>query len=1167
MRRSRIIIMILLLMLTASLSPVSAQSGDWIQYGKPGTVANDSVGSFHTPAGVAVDDKGNMYVADADNDRIQKLDVSTGEWSIWGKAGGGAGSELGEFNHPRGVAVDGSGNVYVADTDNHRIQMLDAAAGTWSEWKKPGGGSGNGLGEFKSPKGIAVDGNGNLYVADTDNHRIQKFDSMTHAWTDGKEGSGASGFKPGAFNFPKGVAVDRNNNLYVADSRNDRIQKWNPLTEQWEVMGTGTRGSLPGQFKNPSAIAADRDGNLFVADTDNHRIQKLDIQTGLWSGWNASGRPGSGLGELNRPTGVAVDGSGNLYVADTDNHRVQELAVANGIWTQWGCIESVAGHGLGEFTYPTGVTTDAAGNLYVADADNNRIQKLDAASGTWSEWGKEGGISGQAPGEFEYPMSVAVDVYGNLYASDKFNNRIQKLDASSGVWTVVSGGEGSGVGEFKYPAGVAVDDHGNVYAADLYNNRIQKLDVVTGQWTILGSGEGTNLGQFKFPAGVAVDGAGNVYVADTENHRVQKLDAARNAWEEIGSGPGSGPGQFNEPYNLSLDGSGNIYVADLANNRIQMLDVSKNVWIAWSAPGNAGGTGLGEFSSPTDVAIDSSGNIYVADFDNNRIQAGKKYTPAAVPPGAPTNVTAKAGDGEAVVSFTPPVNDGGSPVSGYIVITSPGGVRTGGTSSPIKVTGLANGTAYTFTVVAVNAAGESIPSSPSGEVVPLQPSSGGESPGAGTGGSGGNASPPTGTSTIDVVDASSKNGGLVSQATLRRTTDAGGRKHDELTFSAEQALLAIEHLKKAGSNTARIMVPDRLGVADELIFRLPQASAYALAANRIDVELVTSGVTLTIPGGSLVNAAGDVYFRFVPVTSASTRQEIGKQAAADGTVQKLLNPNTLSMAGMPLGIETNMKNQPVTITLPLDDPAVSNRENAKLYAFIQRGNQLQELIQGEIVSYEAAGRKGIRLMAQATGTFTPIEGQPLKQEPTVKAYMKGYADGTFRPDKGLTRAEMAMILDNLYGSDGSIQAAYTDVSAAHWASQAIAGVTGSGLMQGSSDGMFHPEQTITRAEMATIAVRLMKTASPSLGTGFKDTAGHWAEASIAQAQAAGYITGYADGTFHPDQALTRAEAATMVNRLSGRESVNVSTGKWKDVCSGHWAFNAIQAATSDPDTK
>ncbi|QJD86852.1 S-layer homology domain-containing protein [Cohnella herbarum] len=1213
--------MILMLALP-QLSMASGQSRNWTLYGKPGMASNHFVGSFDNPSGVAVDGAGNVYVADTFNHRIQKRDAATGTWSVINTKTDGPGTGLGEFNSPRAVAVDTAGNVYVADTDNNRIQVFAASAGMQAEWKIIGDPA-----QFKHPKGLAVDHNGNVYVADTDNNRIRKLDVVSQEWID------YTGFK-----FPRGVAVDGEGNVYVADSANYSIRKLNasgPAAGTWETI-SAVYGNGPGQLKYPSSLATDQDGNLYVADTFNHRVQKRDADTGAWSDWKKNGG-GSGKlpGEFDLPFGVAVDGNGNVYVADTNNHRIQMHNADTGTWSGWGYQATIAGQGLGEFNSPTGVALDNQGNVYVTDYENHRVQMLDS-TGIWREWGRDGGQSGSVAGEFTNPTGIAVTVSGSVYVADRDNHRIQILGVD-GVWNAI-GQRGSQLGEFEFPNDVAVDREGNVYVADLNNGRIQKRIAGTGQWVEIGYGRGTTPGKFEYPSGVAVDDAGNVYVADTDNHRIQKLDVFLDQWEVIGFGEGNGLGQFNEPYDVTIDSKGNIYVADMSNHRVQMLDISTGSWREWGKTGAQSGSTPGEFSSPTGVAVNGKGDIFVADFGNHRIQkwvfskpdaptgvtattgngeatvsftapaydggsaitgytitsspggltasgssspikitgltngtdyvftvvatnaegdsiasaASNAVTPMTVPD-APTNVQAKVGNGEATVSFTAPAYNGGSAITGYTVTSIPGGLTATGTASPIKITGLTNGTSYTFTVTAANAAGGSVSSASSSAVTPSVPPAGG-----------GGGSSSLDTITIDVQDGSGDKSGIVSRATLRRTTDAGGRKKDELTLTAEQASQAIEQLKKAGSNTARIVVPDAKDEVSELIVKLPKATAVALSDSKIDLELVTNGVRILVPYASFQGVSQDVYFRLVPIKAAAERKEIEKRAATEPIVSDKLDKTTLIVQGRPMEIETNLSSRPVTLILPLEQKTTAEQA-ANLYIFIQHSDGTKELIQGELVSYDATGKQGIRFTVQQFSTFTVLEGRRAKQAAANKAYMIGFKDGTFRPDKEMTRAEMAMILYNLSGVGASTHdLAYPDVSGKHWAGTAIGYASASGLMKGAPDGRFNPDRPITRAEMAIIVLRLKAAAATEAATAaFSDTAGHWAEASIRQAQAAGYMNGYKDGAFRPEQTLTRSEAVTIVNRVLNREPLTTNDGKWSDVPAGYWAFGAIQAATID----
>jgi arabinogalactan endo-1,4-beta-galactosidase len=178
------------------------------------------------------------------------------------------------------------------------------------------------------------------------------------------------------------------------------------------------------------------------------------------------------------------------------------------------------------------------------------------------------------------------------------------------------------------------------------------------------------------------------------------------------------------------------------------------------------------------------------------------------------------------------------------------------------------------------------------------------------------------------------------------------------------------------------------------------------------------------------------------------------------------------------------------------------------------------------------------------------------------SYVNGYPDGTFRPSQAVTRAEMASILSRVAGDEDNAEAvSFSDGASFGWATDAIANVSSLGLMTGYEDGSFQPSKAITRAEMATIVARWLGLEGDASAT-FTDTADHWSAEYIALVADAGYMTGYSDGSFKPDQYLSRAEAVTIINRILGLElTTNVTTPTWSDVPATHWAFQAIEAAS------
>jgi DNA-binding beta-propeller fold protein YncE len=271
---------------------------------------------------------------------------------------------------------------------------------------------------------------------------------------------------------------------------------------------------------------------------------------------------GSGNGQFKFPGGVAVDSLGNVYVADRDNNRIQKFSSNGDYITKWG----TGGTGNGQFKFPGGVAVDSLGNVYVADTNNHRIQKFSSNGDYIIKWGTEGSSNSR----FYYPFGVAVDSLGNVYVADTNNHRIQKFSSNGDYITKWgTGTEGSGNGQFKYPFGVAVDSLGNVYVADSGNNRIQKFDsngVYITQWGTVG----VLNGQFNSPFGVAVDNLENVYVVDTYNHRIQKFKSNGTYITQWGT-DGVANGQFNDPLGVAVSALDKIYVADTKNHRIQVF--------------------------------------------------------------------------------------------------------------------------------------------------------------------------------------------------------------------------------------------------------------------------------------------------------------------------------------------------------------------------------------------------------------------------------------------------------------------------------------------------------------------------------------------------------------------------------------------------------------------
>jgi uncharacterized protein (TIGR03437 family) len=517
------------------------------------------------PEGVAVDSAGNLYIVDSGNSRIRK--VSNGV--IATVAGGGSSfgdngpATSAQFTYPWEVAVDSVGNLYIADPDSNRIRkvsngVITTVAGNGNQGSSGDNGPATSA-QLNSPAGVAVDSAGNLYIGDTLNNRIRKVSNGVITTVAGNGTPGFSGDNGPAtsaqLNQLYGVAVDSAGNLYVADTLNNRIRKVSSgvITT---VAGNGTPSfsgdngpATNAQLYLPAGVAVDSAGNLYIADVLNNRIRKVSggMITTVGGGGSAFGDdvPATSAWLVN-PRGVAVNSAGNLYLADTMNGLIRE--VSNGV------IATVAGNRMQGFAgdngpatsaplyFPDGIAVDSAGDLYIADTNNNRIRKVSNGVITTVAGNGTPGFSGDngpaTSAQLSNPRSVAVDSAGNLYFPDV--NRIRKV--SNGVITTVAGNGTQGLGgdhgpaasaQLWDPTGVAVDSAGNLYIADTGNNCIRKvsngvISTVAGNGTPGFSGDNgpATSAQLVDPEGVAVDSAGNVYIADSYNNRIRLLTPA-----------------------------------------------------------------------------------------------------------------------------------------------------------------------------------------------------------------------------------------------------------------------------------------------------------------------------------------------------------------------------------------------------------------------------------------------------------------------------------------------------------------------------------------------------------------------------------------------------------------------------------------------------------------
>jgi sugar lactone lactonase YvrE len=545
---------------------------------------------------------------------------------------------------------------------------------------------------------VASDSGGNIYFISSDSVFMNSGGALVRVAGNSRIGFSGDGGPAlqAQLNNPGGIALDSAGNLYIADSGNNRIRKVTPISGTsggviTTIAGINTAGytgdtgaAASAALNNPQGLALDSSGNLYIADSGNHVIRKITngvITTVVGNG--QQGVTGDGgpaiVARLNAPMGVAVDGFLNIYVADTGNHRIREVP-QTGNPVQSGTISTIAGNGIPGFSgdngsaqsaqlnSPAGVAVDPAGNIYVLDSNNLRVRKIAAF------------IISTVAGSpiIQKPAGVAVDPNSNLYVTDSNQGQVLRYSApvssTSNITTIAGNGSRYNLGDggpataaqLAQPQGLAVDING-IYIADRGEARVRKVN----SSAIISLLAGTSgLGA----AGIAEDGAGNFYVADAVGNQVLKIDSNGNKTLIAGSGIAGffgdgGPAataQLNQPNGVAVDSGGNnIYIADTGNNRIRKVFFSNGTGIITTLAGNGNAAFGGEnvpstlsvLNQPADVAVDNSGNIYIADTGNNRVRL---ISTAGI-------ITTVAGNGTATFS-----GDGGPANAAGIV--SPHGV-------------------------------------------------------------------------------------------------------------------------------------------------------------------------------------------------------------------------------------------------------------------------------------------------------------------------------------------------------------------------------------------------------------------------------------------------------------------------------------------------------------
>ncbi len=489
--------------------------------------------------------------------------------------------------------------------------------------------------------------------------------------------------------------MDSAGNLFIADSYNQRIREVNYSTGViTTVAGNGTGGSsgdggqaTAAEIHYPGGVVIDSAGDLFIADTYSNRVREVNHTTGVITTVAGSGTPGySGdngqatAAELNSPNQIALDSSGNLYIADSANSRIREVNLATGV------ITTVAGDGVfgssgngGQATaaglaFPEGIALDSAGDQFIVDTNSNQIREVNIATGLITTVAGNGYASGNGAGgfsgdggpataaELSGPSAIALDAAGDLFIADSVNDRIREVNHATGIITTMagngivgfSGDNGSATAaELDSPKGITVNSAGLLFIADSFNNRIREVNLATGTITTV-AGNGTSgfsgdsgpatAAELDYPTAVALDSAGDLFIADSYNNRIREVNYATGAISTVagngtsGSSGDNGPAtaaELNNPIGIAVDSTGDLFIAD-NSDRIREVIALAGVITTVAGNGIVGSSGdngpatAAEINLPDGIALDSAGNLYIADTNNQRIREVAARSPVTV---------------------------------------------------------------------------------------------------------------------------------------------------------------------------------------------------------------------------------------------------------------------------------------------------------------------------------------------------------------------------------------------------------------------------------------------------------------------------------------------------------------------------------------------------------
>lgn len=601
-----------------------------------GDGGRSNLASIRFLQGVATDAAGNIYICDADDHRVRRVDSAglittlAGD-GIPGFSGDDGDAAKARVNTPYGIAITPLGDVVFADLGNARIRRINrqgkietiAGGGTRSI---PSTGIWLTAKEVKliAPRNLAAASNGAIFISEFGANRILE-------WRPDGTLTTVNGGQTG-WNSPAGLSIEPDGSLLIADSGNGLVRRLRSTGRTETVLGS----KAPAILERPTGIATPRDGTILVADTKGDYLWRLDpasdgtpravppggrdvaidalgnivtaggpwlrrsnpqgllelLTTSVYSTYRGDNGPAS-LARLSRPGSVAVDSRGVIYFADTANHRVRSVALDGTITTIAGRGEASYGGDGGPATQawlnnPTSVAVDSFDNVYVTDTGNHRVRVIvpggviTTAAGTGrNEFSLDGTLATQS--SLSSPYGLAFDTSGNLYVSERGQSRVRRFAPGGRIATVAgnavrgSGGDGGDalLASLNDPRGIALDPSGNLYIADTGNGAIRVVDKDTGRIRTLHR-------NLKGVEALAFSPAGNLFISETQRFRILERSSSGDLMtiagrtDENGFNGESGAAldlTLNEPMGITFTGDGAILVADRLNDRIRRLEL------------------------------------------------------------------------------------------------------------------------------------------------------------------------------------------------------------------------------------------------------------------------------------------------------------------------------------------------------------------------------------------------------------------------------------------------------------------------------------------------------------------------------------------------------------------------------------------------------------------